>query len=184
MSKAVLISIRPKWCELIASGKKTIEVRKTRPMLETPFKCYIYCTKTKKGEPFMLQTQDSHDFTCGKTYRATSGGEIIGEFVCDQIEEIAVAFRGGDGPLTARGGNEVWYGGMVEHMSCLSTEAICRYVGGVGGVGYGWHISKLLIYDEPLWLSQMTAEKRGRGFYIRGPITRPPQSWCYVEELT
>lgn len=30
MSKAVLISIRPKWCEKIASGMKTIEVRKTR----------------------------------------------------------------------------------------------------------------------------------------------------------
>lgn len=25
--KSVLISIPPKWCELIASGKKTIEVR-------------------------------------------------------------------------------------------------------------------------------------------------------------
>ena len=46
--KAVLISIQPKWCELISNGKKTIEVRKTRPMLETPFKCYIYCTKPSK----------------------------------------------------------------------------------------------------------------------------------------
>ena len=26
MSKAVLISIRPKWCEKIISGEKTIEV--------------------------------------------------------------------------------------------------------------------------------------------------------------
>lgn len=42
MSKAVLISIRPKWCEKIVSGEKTIEVRKTRPKMETPFKCYIY----------------------------------------------------------------------------------------------------------------------------------------------
>ena len=42
--KAVLISIRPEWCAKIASGEKTIEVRKTRPKLETPFKCYIYCT--------------------------------------------------------------------------------------------------------------------------------------------
>lgn len=32
--KSVLISIQPKWCELIASGKKTVEVRKTRPKLE------------------------------------------------------------------------------------------------------------------------------------------------------
>lgn len=42
--KSVLISIQPRWCELIASGKKTIEIRKTKPKLETPFKVYIYCT--------------------------------------------------------------------------------------------------------------------------------------------
>lgn len=170
MSKAVLISIRPKWCELIASGKKTIEVRKTAPKIETPFKCYIYCTK---GEPLLY---------CRPSQRI-GNGLVIGEFVCDQIEEIAVARRGGDGPLNARGGNEVWNGGMVEHMSCLSTEDICRYVGGIGRVGYGWHISNLRIYEKPLWFSQMTAEKRGIGFYIRGPVMRPPQSWRYVEEL-
>ena len=39
--KAVMISIQPKWCGLIASGKKIIEVRKTRPKLKVPFKCYI-----------------------------------------------------------------------------------------------------------------------------------------------
>ena len=46
--KAILISIRPKWVEKIASGEKTIEVRKTRPKIEMPFKCYIYCTKPSK----------------------------------------------------------------------------------------------------------------------------------------
>lgn len=39
--KSVMLSIRPTWCEEIASGEKTIEVRKTKPKLETPFKCYI-----------------------------------------------------------------------------------------------------------------------------------------------
>ena len=42
--KAILLSIRPEWCDLIIRGQKTIEVRKTRPKLETPFKVYIYCT--------------------------------------------------------------------------------------------------------------------------------------------
>lgn len=42
--QAVMLSVQPKWCELIANGKKTIEVRKRRPKLETPFKVYIYCT--------------------------------------------------------------------------------------------------------------------------------------------
>ena len=44
VTSAVLISIRPKWCEKIISGEKTIEVRKARPKLATPFKCHIYCT--------------------------------------------------------------------------------------------------------------------------------------------
>ena len=44
MSKSVMISIRPKWCEKIVNGEKTIEVRKTRPKLNTPFRVYIYCT--------------------------------------------------------------------------------------------------------------------------------------------
>ena len=60
MSKAVLISIRPKWCEKIINGQKTIEVRKTRPKMDTPFKCYIY--------------------KCGN-------GKVIGEFLCDEIIE-------------------------------------------------------------------------------------------------
>lgn len=54
MSKAVMLSIRPKWCEKIASGKKTVEVRKTRPKLDTPFKCYIYCTLQGCNEFFEL----------------------------------------------------------------------------------------------------------------------------------
>lgn len=60
MSKAVLIRIRPEWCEKIINGRKTIEVRKTRPKMDTPFKCYIY--------------------KCGN-------GKVIGEFLCDEIIE-------------------------------------------------------------------------------------------------
>ena len=66
MSKAVLISIRPEWCEKIINGRKTIEVRKTRPKMDTPFKCYIY--------------------KCGN-------GKVIGEFLCDEIININGAGR-------------------------------------------------------------------------------------------
>lgn len=46
--QAVMLSIKPKWCELIAKSQKTVEVRKTKPKLKPPFKCYIYCTKASK----------------------------------------------------------------------------------------------------------------------------------------
>ena len=52
MAKAVLISIRPEWVSRILCGEKTVEVRKSRPRLEAPFKCYIYCTKGRK--PWVL----------------------------------------------------------------------------------------------------------------------------------
>mgnify|MGYP000588302884 FL=1 len=70
--KSVILSIKPKYCELIASGKKTIEVRKTRPKIETPFKCYVYCTKEyyRKGNGY---------------FQGKYCGKVIGEFVCDEI---------------------------------------------------------------------------------------------------
>ena len=52
--REVMISVQPKWCELIANGKKTIEIRKTKPKLEVPFKVYIYCTQTKTMGDFIL----------------------------------------------------------------------------------------------------------------------------------
>ena len=45
--KSILLSIKPKYVELIASGEKTIEVRKSAPK-EVPFKAYIYMTATKE----------------------------------------------------------------------------------------------------------------------------------------
>lgn len=67
MSRAVLISIRPEWCEKIADGEKTIEVRKTRPKLETPFRCYIY--RTKGTVPHIIN---------GKWVKIAVGGTVIG----------------------------------------------------------------------------------------------------------
>lgn len=207
MSRAVLISIRPKWCELIASGKKTIEVRKTAPKIKTPFKCYIYETRG-------FERVGNENLNC--VVGGNGRGAVIGEFICNQIEEIAVAFDGGSGPMKVIGGNEVWYGGMVQFLSRLSTEDICRYIGGIGRKGYGWHISAMKMYDEPLELSEFYRWYDGKtdmrpcengkkcdhlifdysedheacGIDYDGEncpllkVTRPPQSYMYVEELT
>ena len=165
MSKAVLISIRPKWCEKIASGEKTVEVRKTRPTLETPFKCYIYRTKAAV----------SHIIN-GKWAKMEVGGTCIGEFTCDRIYELAPLNHAPDD---------------VEQQACLTREEIVQYL---KGVGYGWHITDLRIYDAPRelgtfqrvcphdaycencpdWMEMECSEETLR-------IKRPPQSWCYVE---
>ena len=77
MSKAVLISIRPEWCNKIAGGQKSVEIRKTEPNLKKPFKCYIYCTKSThfvdipetKSQGLFHQIQEEVTF-CGLLHEA------------------------------------------------------------------------------------------------------------------
>ena len=100
MSKAVMISIRPKWCEKICSGKKAIEVRKTRPKMETPFKCYIYCTVGMAGYDALwvldASTREKYSLLAVSAYLenpkgANKGnGKVIGEFTCEDIYEMKI----------------------------------------------------------------------------------------------
>ena len=172
MSKAVLISIRPKWVEKIASGEKTIEVRKTRPKLDTPFKCYIYCTLPKYPHEDFIAT----DYPRPQFY---GGGKVVGEFTCDRIFPINVFDNGSI---------QNW---LFEHMerSCLTYEDLADYIGN-GKTGHGWHITDLRIYDVPKCLFEFWAERlcrREPSVFGCGECCncdkRPPQSWCYVEAM-
>lgn len=193
-NKSVLISIRPQWCELIANGKKTIEVRKTRPKLETPFKCYIYCTVggdalcpphmnspkwdihrqgngTAKGRKMTARERDKSDYRF-------ANGKVIGEFVCDNVTSL---FNISTDPWERLSGDAHETGKkMVEHDALLSESELHSYANGRNC--YGWHISALKIYDKPKELSEFTKF----GYDVEMPccrLTRPFQSWGYVEEL-
>lgn len=157
MSKAVLISIRPKWCQLIAIEEKTVEIRKTRPKLETPFKVYIYATKAAKDEPFSYTVQKNYDAPGEKTYRYSCGGEVIGEFVCDKIDDIMISC------------SEPNMRGIPFPETGLTDREIMDYLGN-GKTGFSWHISDLVTSVEPKKLSEFN-------------LKRPPQSWCYIEEM-
>jgi predicted transcriptional regulator len=195
MSKAVMISIRPKWCEKICRGEKTIEVRKTRPKLETPFKCYIYCTQASvryqticgchvlnSDELYRHPEQgikhgDSIELMLCENYTKDNflNGKVVGEFTCDRIYELAPINHAPDD---------------VEKQACLIREEIVNYL---KGTGYGWHISDLRIYDAPRKLSEFERPyecnecdakwaTECNACHEEGKIKRAPQSWCYVEE--
>ena len=85
MAKAVLISIRPEWVKKILDGEKTLEVRKNRPNMETPFKVYIYCTNQKN---VILWNARSYIYVDDHNHNAFDrcwNGSVVGEFVCDKI---------------------------------------------------------------------------------------------------
>ncbi len=191
--KSVLISIQPKWCELIANGKKTIEVRKTKPKIATPFKCYIYCAKPKMITKYVFHPEDYPEYMrpdkpvfC-KVRDASSpycsevngNGKVIGEFVCYAVTNLFSDSR-------------YWINETDMLRIRMTSEEIKEYAKGANGL-YGWHISDLVIYDEPRGLSefkrchmcQYYANCAEHEYSCDGAwsITRPPRSWCYVEAI-
>lgn len=190
--KAILMSIRPKWCEMIFSGEKTIEVRKTAPKLETPFKVYVYCTSIKNMN--LSDYVEMHAKIGGKI--DDWSGKVIGEFVCDEIYEFITWGTGVaciDSNLT-----QVPQERVIKE-TCLVEQQIMDYLErGIGNYeGVGLHISNLKIYDTPRELSDFKTpdkpyheiiERDGSlmlmdGYESGKPIKRAPQSWQYVEEF-
>lgn len=211
--KATMINASPVICEKVADGDCTILVKKSRPKIDTPFKCYIYCTKGDN----LIYLKNSHlknkycinnfAYGCNVGY---GNGKVIGEFVCDRIDKFSVF---------ENGAVQYWNYHDLEK-SCLTYDEISNYIG-KNKDGYGWHISDLVIYDEPKELSEFNKAwegwidqcgvwhdirpcQCGKGCkhqiydyeescyycaidydgehcpFIK--LTRPPESWCYVEE--
>lgn len=183
--KSVLISIQPKWCALIACGKKTIEVRKTAPKLQTPFKCFIYCTRKKMENENLVLTQFGYDTGRQGAYCnwiGNSNCKIIGGFVCDRIDEFH------EWQLSPGGKFQEFEQRDLEDFlksSCLSYEEVCAYRQNMPYFKplYGWHISDLKIYHKTKELYYFSREiGRDKNVIAYSKITRPPQSWRYVEE--
>lgn len=183
--KSVLVSIKPKWCELIANGKKTIEIRKSKPKIDTPFKCYIYCTLPPREELFrhgciveyaneLIRLQSGKivysygmALMCDQEKRPYSRDnflckKVIGEFVCDKVEYFGNVATDKLKYLAGERHEELKR--MVTDQACLTEDEMISY-----GGRFGWHISELVIYDKPKELSDFN-------------LKRPPQSWYYVEE--
>lgn len=196
--KSVMISIKPYWVFLIIAKtmgwnidkEKTVEVRKTYPQDDEWNKVgKIYCTKDKKSfnhipkkyQPFMEKFL----------------GKVIGEFVCDRIDTIRK--RGIDDnfdycylSLDKWGNDDIEPEITAVKNSCVLRDDLNDY-GKNSRMLYGWHISNLKIYDKPKELSEFEKpcnhncfvpcpHYRGKEYECEKPIiTRPPQSWCYVE---
>ena len=193
--KTILLSIHPMYCNLIAEGKKTIEVRKTRPNLQPPFKVYMYCTCPNTGS-----TEDRfYIYLPPHDTPKQVNGTIVGEFVCDAIKVFGYDEHIGY-PTPAYEGDPSFYDcGAGYWITCgeleatgLSEEEFDTY--GNKQTLYGWHISNVVIYSKPKGLRRFTHAcpknvrscmdcKHTEDGWECKSITRPPRSWCYVEEL-
>lgn len=197
MDKAVLISIRSGWCCQIAAGKKTVELRKSRPNIDTPFRCYIYCTQAtpllawqERWSPthkaFRTELWPIHGYGLEKAQSLFElfNGRVIGTFVCDKINQLTHV-----GTMERSEPDKLYietpdfqYESADELLqaACLSEGIAEEYL--KGGDGYGWHIADLKIFDHPQAVYSFTGLRETRFGLMPVGLTHPPQSWCYVAE--
>lgn len=195
-NNCILISIQPKWAQLIGNGLKTIEVRKNIPKLKPPFKCYIYCTKAH----YLIDRKFINSFDTNLYIESYSedirclwpcDGMVIGEFVCTGFKEINTK-------------SPTYISDEILDKSCLNADQIKDYANGAEML-YGWLIKDLKLYKKLKSLSQFKQNKVIRSYHkskLRDDMNidtdyllkskrlevkyfdRAPQSWCYCDELS
>ena len=166
--KSVLVSLKPYYYYLVGEGIKKIEVRKNTPR-----------TSDWNKEVLFYMSKDVKSFAKipkefqGKYHKHF--GKVGIQIVCDEVYEWKYDYCDGvdiDDDLILD--------------TCLDREDINIYA--KGKPLYGWHISDLKIYDEPVDITHFRncngCEYMGDcDTYCWKPMQRPPQSFCYVEDL-
>ena len=168
--KDLMASLKPYYYYLIGEGIKKWEVRKNAPKAEDwSRKVNFYMSKDEKSfAKIPKEFQEKYRKHFGKV-----GLRVIVDWIdiieCDSNSHLYFSLNG----------------------TCLSQEEIRDYCNGQDLSA--WHIYDKLILDKPkelseFWTIKCTNKKVGCSqCYIKPncitTITRPPQSWCYCEEL-
>lgn len=219
--KSILMPVRPKWVAKILNGEKTIELRKTAPKCKLPIGVYIYCTK---GKPYLAYEKHTRKYVLCDTieelgeygnevsptnnacalqdWGVATNGHIVAKFTLDNVEEIELPYT--------KFGCEEWVGCEEERTlqtksmcqeellkkGCLSEDEIYGYLNFKNKhYGYAWHISDLMLFDEPAELNEFYSTRLDKdvtklldnsiqlsnGKWVKR-LDKAPQSWCYVEE--
>ena len=157
------------------------------PKLETPFKCYIYCTNG--GRPLVYGDKacasgwkECYTQTYGRSREEAEriwgvlNGKVIGEFVCDKILDWHYI----PDPDESADPGSMAYDVLTKDGEKTGLEYDDFEDYGKGAPLYGWCISDLKIYDEPKELKHFQIPTT----FPERRMSGPPQSWCYVEEIT
>lgn len=170
--KAIMISIRKEHSDKIFTGEKKWEGRKTIPAIVSLRNELLPISIYHAGE----------DDVVFYVYEPKTGGgcgKVVGEFVCD----FAQSFN-----------RECACWEKIEEALCVDLNFAHNYFNKKGG--YLLRICNPTKYDTPKELSEFRVElkrtpidevfefeTRNDGIHLFKRLTRPPQSWCYVEEV-
>lgn len=193
--KSIMLSIQPKWVEKILSGEKTIEIRKTAPKCKLSVEVYIYCTKAtnKRFTLWQSKLRGGYRYLDDRSHNQfdySLNGNVVAKFTLNNVEKFSVPYPAFFIEVEER----------LRHItddSCLTLSKLHRYLKNKSGSAL--HIDNLQVFDKPRelrefkvkckdWHDGMSGCDDVCGLYENGkcrngyrPLSKPPQSWCYVE---
>ncbi len=124
----ILLSVHPKWAQLILSGEKTVEIRRTMP---------------KRGTADVPPFRDGHSFILTQIklylYETSPTKMIVGEALCHTIYDLGGCYR------------ETFH--CLRQDARLSVKEMENYL--PESAGYAFCLSKVVRYDQPLSLEEV-----------------------------
>ena len=177
--KAILMSIRPKYVAKILKGIKMFEIRKKFPSDYVGW-VYIYCTKDRKQCLVRNNINKTYHLdTCyWDEFESNLNGKVVARFYTSGVEEI---YDKETFDITKRWSTSELCIDSIARLSCLTKQELFDYLG--YKEGYAIHIDRVEIFDKQKEISGFgTLTNKCNGF-IGGkkPLTKAPQSWCYIE---
>lgn len=165
MKDAILLSMKPKWGQLILELKKTVEMRKFAVKPGTLV--YMYITKDKK-ENLCWKFDYEYD-NCGRKLN----GKVAASFVVDKcVDMMRWTYQFKD--------NEFY---DILKKACLSIKDLENYTGPQPKKLFAWFIKELKIFDRPKELYDFMRKRKYKYGLCFSRIKKAPQSYCYVEDL-
>lgn len=194
----VLCSIKPYWLYLICEGVKKTEIAKNEPKSEAwNGIVFLYCSKDMRS---FNRIPDEYK----EKYRPLLG-KVACQFLCEKIESFDSAYSEWAYMVAPAESimpmHEEKALKIMQEQGCLSLDEIIEYFGNEDYKAFFWHISDLKIFDKPKMLGEFqkigalsydewlyglyngTNENCYEKYLMPFQVTRPPQSWCYVEGL-
>lgn len=201
----ILLPIDARDCKKILLGSKTIEIRKSMPVVKFPIRCYILCKNPVSAIEKLWKTIDNNYYISEERKHSSDkccSGFVIGEFICDY--SISYIYH-------VENENTVNNVRIISDddlkAACMTRTQFNKYSG--YGDAYGWHINAVTPYTEFREITSFKhtckwfASEYDTSRYCRNckylvnrgdnttifcavhgdkVVTKIPKHWCYVHD--
>lgn len=180
--RAVMINLSHSDCNHILLGEQIAFLKKTKPILATPFKVYVRCNM--EDLPTHVTNDKLETVSVYEEHPEIINGLVVVEFVCKDIVKVTDTIS----HYEVQGFGNRSLSEILEKdvYGIFSWNRVNRMLSENGA--YAWYVSELKVYDTPKKVNDFCKPDYkhkcfGNWVWKQGAyLTQPPKNWCYVKD--